>query len=493
MGMMNSNAVLKFALPMRFKSLTRLIFMVVLAATVTNESSSAQQLTASDTSEVRFLNSRKFFLYKVAKSETLYGISKKFNIPQDEIIELNPELNDGLKNKMTIWIPAYSRMKKNPIEVAETVKPLPAPKGEEQLDVVILSSLELAKVYVGEVDSTDSTRVYEPVSKQIQSNLQFVEGTTLALEKFHTAHTGFRLRSTFIDTENDTLALNKIAWKFRSADVWITNENGPVLEYLNRLSLKNGVQLVSCGINTSEIIRKNPNAIAMLPSSLLQCEKMGMYAAKKFHDWNAIFIKTASAKENDRMKAFKNGWSETAIGAIKTIDFSKSGAKGLVDSLYKSKPQVIFISTSNEDMLTNLLVALKDAKDEYRFTLIGLPTWLNFETVDPQLLEKCNTFVFNSGMVNYDSKEVLDFRQTFRDKYATEPAEPAFIAFDAATAILNGRKKFGKDFITEKDYEQIQGLFTDYHFVSNAQSGSAENSGITVWTFSGLVPVRVTP
>src|SRR6185436_8514197 len=69
-------------------------------------------LSSKDTSDVRYLNQRKFFIYKVDKGETLYSISKKFNIPQEEITEINPELKEGLKVKSKLWIPASSFLKK---------------------------------------------------------------------------------------------------------------------------------------------------------------------------------------------------------------------------------------------------------------------------------------------------------------------------------------------------------------------------------------------
>ena len=43
--------------------------------------------------------------YKVKNSETLYGLSKKFNTTVDRLIELNPELSEGLKKGQTIKVP----------------------------------------------------------------------------------------------------------------------------------------------------------------------------------------------------------------------------------------------------------------------------------------------------------------------------------------------------------------------------------------------------
>ncbi len=43
--------------------------------------------------------------YKVRKSETLYGLAKKFDTTVDDLVSLNPELKDGLKKGQIIQIP----------------------------------------------------------------------------------------------------------------------------------------------------------------------------------------------------------------------------------------------------------------------------------------------------------------------------------------------------------------------------------------------------
>ena len=43
--------------------------------------------------------------YKVKKGETMYGLSRKFNTTVDRLIELNPELSEGLKKGQKILVP----------------------------------------------------------------------------------------------------------------------------------------------------------------------------------------------------------------------------------------------------------------------------------------------------------------------------------------------------------------------------------------------------
>ena len=46
-----------------------------------------------------------FIIYEVQKLETLYSITKKFDIFEDELVSLNPEVSDGIKEGMLLKIP----------------------------------------------------------------------------------------------------------------------------------------------------------------------------------------------------------------------------------------------------------------------------------------------------------------------------------------------------------------------------------------------------
>ena len=63
--------------------------------------------------------------YKVRKGETLYGISRKFNCSVDQLIEMNPELKDGLIKGQIIQVPGKSD--ESIEEDVTEIEPLPNP------------------------------------------------------------------------------------------------------------------------------------------------------------------------------------------------------------------------------------------------------------------------------------------------------------------------------------------------------------------------------
>lgn len=457
-------------------------------------STDVQGQTASpDTSVVRFLNDRKFFIYKAVKGETLFSIAQRYDIPQDEIEDLNPELRNGLKPGMKLWIPAYSWKNKNKtVSNAATKEDNPIAKTPTAgLHIALISDMDLKKVYVGSNDLADS--LPEMLDKNSRTNLEFVEGALLAIEDFHAKNPDFKIRTSIVDSEGDSTAISKMSWKadFRKADVWITNDNGASLSHLSKLAQKSGATLVSCGVNTTEKIEKNNDAVAVLPSSLLQCFQMGAFAARHFDNAVGIFVKTSNAREKERMNAFKEGWKSTGEKAsARVADFEKGFSKAVLDSIRGNKHHVVFIPSSNEDIVTSLLNALKEKKETHQLSVVGLPRWLDFETVDPALLQQCDVYVFNSGNIPVENETATIFRKQFRERHATEPGESAYIGYDAADMVLEGRKKQGSDFF-QKGSPTYEGLFTTYKFKRETKESVLENQQISIWNFKELSPVRV--
>lgn len=465
------------------KQLLLLTFLVIFS--LVSKVNHAQNLSKSDTAKVHFLNSRKFYIYKVTKGETIFGISQKFNIPQEEIIHFNREIEKtGLKAKMKIWIPAYSWIKKE----ANSEKEIVEIKAEKFIySVAIVSSFNLPKIYTS-LD-TSGTYIEEPLKKEIKENLEFVEGVLHSAEALRTD--GIKVHIYIIDSENDSIILLKKLDRNIRYDHIITNENGDLLKCLSHYSITRNIKLFSTGINTNEIIKENGNAFSMNPSSGKQCEQMGKFSGKYFPNSSLITLKTTTTKENERTGLFRLGWLKNQDSPVKQIDYVKSGALGVVDSLDKKKTNVIFISSSNEDLVSSILIALNRKIPEYKVRVIGLPTWQYFETIDQKLIENCNVYLFSSGFIDYGTGSVLSFRKHFRDSYNIEPSEISYQGYDALVVAGKFYLKYGTKIYNEEKSFTTKGIFSEYTFVRSMKDNLNENINIHVYQPANDVTIDI--
>ena len=448
------------------------------------------QLTKKDTSEVRFINQRKFFIYKVEKEETLYSISKKFKITQGEIEEFNLELKEGLKARMKLWIPAISLLKKE-----ETVaEPKEKHHHDDVYHIAIMTALNIPEHVTKDSSLVDSVFVNSNLSVETLSNLEFYEGIMMAIDSLKKSKPKVHLH--LFDTENDSLKTSILLKnpEMKKMDLIISNGSNATIKPINAYSKTNHISFASFTMNAGELIKDNKDAIVLTPSSLTQCQEMGKIAAEKFGQSNCIVLKTLAGKENERSMAFKKGWSGSSDKKIFEVDFSAIIKKTMTDSMtdylkaIKSSLQLkednlVFVPSSSEEFVSTLINAMKEYSEQYRITLIGLPTWQHFETIDPLLFELLNVHIFTSSFINYNSTSSVAFRKKFYSIYTIEPTEGAFQGFDLMMLLGSELIKSGKNFRDHLTENCFKGLFSSYTFGKSSDYSFLENHYIAVCNY----------
>lgn len=79
-------------------------------------------------SEKSDLNGESVYVHRVLKGQTLFSVSKAYNVSIDRITELNPSLKDGLKSGSVIYIPVIS----TDVPVTDTVATTPPPPSKDK-------------------------------------------------------------------------------------------------------------------------------------------------------------------------------------------------------------------------------------------------------------------------------------------------------------------------------------------------------------------------
>jgi len=449
----------------------------------------AQEYTLSkkDTAEVRFINKKKFYIYKVEKGETFYSLGKKFGVTEAELREFNPELKDGLKNKMKLWIPASPGLVTAP---AAEEKKAEAPR-DTSLEIALLLPLRIDKHYVTEDLLSDTLLLNENFDKESAASLEFYEGVLYGLDEF-TKTNKMKVKLRVCDTQDDSSATLK--WlrnpAVQKANVWIAAGSNGILKLINQHSKTQKVPVLSASMNSAENLKDNPGSVSFLPGSLTQCRQMGKACAVLFKGSKCLLVQTvspANAKETERSKAFKAGWMEVdSNGVTREISLAKAGVMESVlkDSLASVQPNVLFVPTSNESFVSTMLTALDSVGNDKKLKLIGIPTWQYFETINPALMEKMNTYIFVTSYMDYDNAMALQLRKYFRDIYGNEPSEHAYLGCDVMSVLGKAWLRYGREFPLKIQTETLGGLYTRYHFSSH--NGMTENDFIQVLRYKDV-------
>ncbi len=133
-----------------------------------------------------------YYVYTVEPSEGLYRISKKFNVLQADIYKANPSVNEGLKAGQTLYIPVKNQAKKiqpsttrqvieHQVVTKQTLYSISKMYGVEKEEIIRLNpEIENGIIKIGQIlriPVSDKTKaqVQDNVAKQINSDKTTVQ------------------------------------------------------------------------------------------------------------------------------------------------------------------------------------------------------------------------------------------------------------------------------------------------------------------------------
>lgn len=133
-----------------------------------------------------------YYVYTVEPSEGLYRISKKFNVLQADIYKANPSVNEGLKAGQTLYIPVKNQAKKiqpsttrqvieHQVVAKQTLYSISKVYGVEKEEIIRLNpEIENGIIKIGQIlriPVSDKTKaqVQDNVAKQINSDKTTVQ------------------------------------------------------------------------------------------------------------------------------------------------------------------------------------------------------------------------------------------------------------------------------------------------------------------------------
>ena len=213
---------------------------------------------------------------------------------------------------------------------------------------------------------------------------------------------------------------------------------------------------------------------------------MSIHKNEKTDKDRFIIINTTLSKEKERANAFSNalsGANDAASDKV-TLDSTTQPLKPLVTKLLtKGKSNIVFLPTTDEAFVSNVISYLKTVNTEYEVTLVGLPTWQYFQSVNPQDLQDLHAKIFAAVNIAYESSPVLAFRKIFRDIYSIEPSESAFNGYDAMMFFGDQLLSHGTTFSEHAVAKHYTGLSTEFDFVKEQNGNGFENNYISVLRF----------
>lgn len=414
----------------------------------------------------------------VQPKETIYGISKKYNVSQAELLDWNPDLKLGLKEGMKLKIQGenLNKLVENEVviddvfvsegKVLETIK-----KQRNEIQELTL----LLPFNINEDTFSDRTALNKRLNGDVFLNmsLDFYSGALIAMDSAKAMNLPIHIK--IVDSKENNRTLNiedlKNRIDFSSTDVVI----GPFFQKnVDTFSevFKNQDLMVVSPLST-DAGKPYPNQVHAMPNNRMVRNTMMEYLRSQ----SGNIIAVVNPKTNSSKVFFGNDFPEVKI--VNTAENGALNTSSLEAQLIQGKINYVILDTNSMKTAIDLVSTLKKYKSKFDIRLVALDkldALDSTEVIMQDLVDLRFTYpsITNDATTNVNK----NFEDAFKKRFNITPNRFAVRGFDVTMDVILRMMQNDEDRSSNLftyGSEQIENKFT---YVN--ENGGIFNSGIYV-------------
>ena len=430
--------------------------------------------------------------HTVVKGENIGKIANTYNFTEEDFRKANPGVDlKHLRPGQVLKVPIAEK------EVREELKEEKKAPAVERKKIHTRLAL-LLPLNAAQINSENLTDLEITMDQTVIPYLHFYLSVKIALDSLALGGNNFTL--TLLDSGSDSLKLSRLIRDslFVKNELVIAVSSGNWISQLTAASVKFQKPLVIAQHNTASFLEGNRQLILTTPSVALQCQLMSIFLYNHFKQERVLLLHQDTKKENDLAALFSTGMEIQHLKEgrrdslkIKNLVYDSKKFEQVSRHFDKTKKNVILLTSSDEAFVSPIITRL-DSLDEYKFVVCGLPTWENFETIDPLRLQNLETHIFTSSFVDYNQWTTRNFRKTFLEQTKADPQFLAYLGFSIAWLTGSILEQDTRDLIRGIENARHHTLPLKFDFKSKTPQDGLENHHITILKFENfsLVPVE---
>ena len=380
-------------------------------------------------------------MHKVKRKETIFSVSREYEISEQELINANPELKKGLKQGQYLCIP-YPR--------ATTMQPT-TPKEDPYAIPPSNNELFRKSKEAPQAISTIKAALLLPFQED-KRMVEYYEGFLMAVDSLK--RTGTSIDLYVYDCGKDVSTLNTILAKneMKNMNVIFGPMHQQQIKPLSTFAEKNDIRLVIPFSSKGEEVFNNP-AIYQIntPQSYLYSEVYEHFT-RQFPNAHVIFIEPTS---EDKEKAeFISGMKQELKSkgmSMKTVN--ENATKDMLKEALRSDKDNIFIPTSGKNVmliksLPQLILLVRDTPEQ-NIHLFGYPVWQTYTRDHLESFFELDTYFYSSFYTNTLFPAAIQFTNNYHKWYSKDLVSkfPSYgmLGFDTGFFFLKGLSRYGSE------------------------------------------------
>ena len=405
--------------------------------------------------------------YSVKSGETMYSLTKQFNISADKLTALNPSIAEGVKEGMVLQLPAnisYAKEKKaNSSDLSRTFS------SQDKKELVLLLPFNISKI---ESDTVNSMETRLKKDKFLNMTLDFYSGALMAIDSANVL--GMNINVKIFDsqeTKNSSNAINIVQSNALSANAII----GPFYQS-NVEKLAEAIQDKKIPV-ISPLSKDYDKAFDNLYQSTPNNDDLKQAIFEYMQAKNGNIIAVVDPKKG----SIKQYITENQK-AVRLVGLSEKGgfiADSIKKLLVKDRMNYVVMESEKTGTIFTTTNALLASMKDYQVRLVILETneTLDFEEIDLKRLTKLK-MTYPSLTRPNDTPEAKRFEKAYKRKNRILPNQYAVRGFDLTfdTLLRISQDKTFEESIQTTATEQIENKF-DY---TKNLAGGYTNKGIYI-------------
>ncbi|OCB78432.1 muramidase family protein [Flavobacterium crassostreae] len=358
--------------------------------------------------------------YEIQPKETLYSLSKMFAISQEELLQLNPELNQAVAIGMLIKVPSKMVVASAEKKVyASLTKNIAEGKRKR---MALLLPFNVSKI---EGDTINSAYNRLKKDKFLNMTLDFYAGALIAIDSAKTL--GLPIDIEIYDSQ-ETKNSSNVAAIIR--DNKLQNANaivGPFYQSNAEVAAQ-AVRLTNVPVISplsKDLGNAYPNLYQTIPTSEEVKNKMFAYMRTQ----NGNIMAVVDRKKESILKYLQQYQNDIPLVAFK--ENGSLSTESLKSMLVKGKTNYVVMETANTWMIKTTIATMLSAMPSYSVQLVILEPneTLDFEEIKFTNLIKLQ-LMYPSVTRDYVSPEAAAFDKKYKKINAIYPSDYATRGFD---------------------------------------------------------------
>lgn len=494
----------------------------------------------------------KYYYHKVEKGETLYSIARYFNVKPKRLMKLNAELSDkplsvgtvvrlplneidksllsaGQKQLAMEDQPEQSDEEKQaevepenthveihpplvvdqsvvkdtlPIQAGDAIVPMGGREMPSYLSEVIMPGNPFVKVALLLPFSAGEYPVYADtlgglqtvnISLRSEQFLGFYEGVLLAVDSLKKK--GVKVDLHVYDTERSTEKAYLLADELNRLhpDLIIGPVYGSVYKIVAENLEDKGIPLVYPLSSRSESFGEFPNFIQVNASFGAVASKMLDWLKVQGKEANVIHIQLLGGDDTDlaEKRLLKEQLKMLPGVHLFNWNMEKIPLDSLRTLLLPDRENILVLPIAKEADVSKILPLLSALADGYPITVLGLPEWQTFNSVDHETFYKLNTKIFTYSYVDYTTTAAKKLAEQCHKFFYSEPGTLFFKAFDMGYYFIELAARYRDRSLEAIEYYGRSSEFSRFQFQKMRDGLGKENHGFYIVNFGSDYHLRI--